>query len=130
MTRGALTSRSLPETPERLALPLDLDKEVLNQNPLGTELAELIERGSGTFAVHPGFAYSGTRSHVLLAACQSQERALELKVSDQGISRIRGRFTHHLLRYLRETGVPGMTSRGITYAVLTDEVARRMNPAA
>ena len=126
MTRGALTSRSLPETPERLALPLDLDMAVLDQELYP---AELVERGLGKLSVYPGFAYSGTKSHVLLAACQSQEKAVELRVSDQGVTRIQGCFTHHLLRYLREMGTSEVNSRRMTYAVLVDEVARRMNPA-
>ena len=130
MTRGALTSRSLPETPERLALPLDLDMAVLDQELYP---AELVERGLGKLSVYPGFAYSGTKSHVLLAACQSQEKAVELRVSHQGVTRIRGRFTHHLLKYLREMGPLEIISRSMTYAALADEVARRMNstgPAA
>ena len=132
MTRGAfkLTFRSLPEAPKRLALPLDLDMAVLHQEPYP---AALIARGLGKLSVYPGFAYSGTKSHVLLAACQSQEKAVELRVSHQGVTRIRGRFTHHLLKYLREMGPLEIISRSMTYAALADEVARRMNstgPAA
>ena len=56
--------------------------------------------------VHSGFARKDLRSHVLLAACRSQELAGE---------RTRGAFTVALLKILMDVGIDKLT-----YATLID----------
>ena len=63
--------------------------------------------GRGT-EVHSGFARIGLRSHVLLAACRSQELAYE-RTS-------RGLFTVALLKTLMDIGIGKLT-----YASLFDQ---------
>ena len=63
--------------------------------------------GRGT-EVHSGFARKGLRSHVLLAACHSQELAYE-RTS-------RGVFTVALLKTLMDNGIE------LTYATLFDRM--------
>ncbi|KZT70649.1 hypothetical protein DAEQUDRAFT_810529 [Daedalea quercina L-15889] len=109
------------EAPQRPPLPPDLDKELLTELFSHTPHAGR----SLSFVVPPGFAYSGTKSHVLLAACQANEKAREHKAKDLGLTR--GRFTFHLLRYLRS-----MTpdhSQLLTYATLIEITTEQLTLA-
>ena len=65
-----------------------------------------VERGA---TVKSGFARKGLRSHVLLAACQSQESAYERTSSQRGV------FTLALLDTLIAIGIDKLT-----YATLFD----------
>lgn len=103
--------------PARLPLPLDLDRELFQG------VFEIPSTGARGFdlVLPSGFAYSGTKSHVLLAACQPNEKSREAKVGGMQ----RGRFTYHLLRYLR--GVDATTDRvPVTYAALVEEVSKSL----
>jgi hypothetical protein len=57
----------------------------------------------GTFVAH-GFAHQGLRSHVLLAACGSEELAYETEGS--------GDFTAALLKTLKQYGAEKTTYKG------------------
>lgn len=112
-----MVSRSLSshrEVPARLPLPLDLDRELFQ----GVFDMPATEARSLEYILPPGFAYSGTKSHVLLAACQPREKAREAKF--EGV--LRGRFTYHLLRYLRS--VAATDHHPTTYATLVEEVSK------
>ena len=119
-----MLSRSLSShnaVPARLPLPLDLDRElfqgVFDIPSIGARDVDLV--------LPSGFAYSGTKSHVLLAACQPKEKARETTVD--GIHR--GRFTYHLLNYLRDISTtPNYFP--ITYATLVEEVSKCLPQAA
>jgi hypothetical protein len=78
-------------------IPSDLDQDVW---------IEFESSGRGT-RVHSGFAHQGLRSHILLAACHSQELAYE-RTS-------RGVFTVALLKTLVHNGIDKLT-----YATLFD----------
>jgi hypothetical protein len=65
---------------------------------LDLESSKGLERGT---KVHSGFAHKGLRSHVLLAACRSQELAYE-RTS-------RGVFTVALLETLVNIGIGKLT---------------------
>ena len=81
-------------------VPSNLDKDIW-------ESSESMGLGRGT-EVHSGFARKGLRSHVLLAACRSQELAYE-RTS-------RGLFTVALLKTLMDIGIGKLT-----YASLFDQ---------
>ncbi|KZV74055.1 hypothetical protein PENSPDRAFT_732472 [Peniophora sp. CONT] len=66
----------------RCTVPADLDQHIWSRVPRGRDVG-----------VVPGFARSGTKSHVLLAACRETERAFE--------DNSRGYFTRELIRTLR-----------------------------
>ena len=70
------------------------------------ESSKGLERG---IKVHSGFARKGLRSHVLLAACRSQELAYERTM--------RGVFTVALLKTLMDIGIDNLT-----YATLFDRM--------
>lgn len=102
---------------ERPHLPLDLDRElfrgVLDQDEKARNLRQ---------HTPSGFAYSGAESHVLLAACQPNQKARELDESGKH----HGRFTYHLLQCLRND--VANRAQPLTYAALVDMVAQRMDP--
>ena len=75
-------------------IPSDLDQDIW----IDFETSNNPERGT---EVHSGFACKGLRSHVLLAACHSQEKAYE-RTS-------RGVFTVALLKTLVEVGIDKLT---------------------
>lgn len=104
---------------ERPPLPPDLDRGLF-RGVLDQDV------GSVSRNVHQkiphGFAYSGAKSHVLLAACQDTQKARELEVSGKH----HGRFTYYLLQCLRND----VTNREqpLTYVALVDMVSQRMDP--
>ncbi|CCM00516.1 uncharacterized protein FIBRA_02550 [Fibroporia radiculosa] len=87
----------------KTSLPADLDQEIWNSPSSSSE-----ERA---IAISAGFAHSGLRSHVLLAACGAEERARE--------ERARGLFTKALIDALISYGTDKLT-----YA----DVIKRMSP--
>ena len=70
-------------------IPSNLDQDIIN-----SESSDGLGRGA---KFHPGFARSGLRSHVLLAACHSGETAFERTG--------RGLFTEALLKTLKLFGI-------------------------
>ncbi|KZT69590.1 hypothetical protein DAEQUDRAFT_765421 [Daedalea quercina L-15889] len=114
-----MKSRSLldcRDVPRRLQLPSNLDEELCSRGPQTAETSG----GRRTFVTPFGFAYSGSESHVLLAACQTGEKAREHRPANLNIDR--GRFTFHLMKYLRET-TPQL-AQSLTYAGLMEHVTR------
>lgn len=101
-------------------LPIDLDKDVYNRFKDITEQDDSDTRAV-SLVTPAGFAYSATKSHVLLAACQPGEKAREGIAVD---GHHRGRFTYHLLKYLRAGGIENTPN--ITYNALTEAVSQRM----
>ena len=96
-------------------IPEDLDKkiwswDVLN-NPRAAAMAPLL-----------GFANEAIRSHVLLAACQPKEKALEGKVPRMDV--IRGFFTVNLVEFLRRTITDTHAWRELTYSRLLHSTIR------
>ena len=83
------------------SVPSNLDQDIWGDS-------ECLERGT---EVHSGFARKGLRSHVLLAACHSQESAYE-RTS-------RGVFTVALLETLMH---PNIGIDKLTYATLLDQI--------
>ena len=75
-------------------VPSDLDRDVWKD----FESSNGSERGT---VVNASFTHSGLRSHVLLAACDAEESALERKS--------RGLFTQGLLRVLMAIGIDKLT---------------------
>lgn len=115
--RDAVSSRSLHSVPPRLPLPLNLDRELFE----GVFDTTPTDSARGIDLVLPsGFAYSGTKSHVLLAACQPKEKAREATFEGKQ----RGRFTYHLLRYLRD--IATLNHPPMTYATLVEGVSKYM----
>ena len=87
----------------------DIDVENVPSN-LDQDIWNVFESSSGSergTEVHSGFARKGLKSHVLLAACRSQELAYE-RTS-------RGAFTVALLKTLTDIGIDKLT-----YATLFD----------
>ncbi|KZT70650.1 hypothetical protein DAEQUDRAFT_764522 [Daedalea quercina L-15889] len=115
------TMRSLPEDGpllRRLELPPDLDEDLFDRS-----LNSVPVRGL-SLAVPSGFGYSGTTSHVLLAACQPGEKARE----ERGLGGVRGVFTYNLLACLRELSPKDESE--LTYVDLVERVARRLEPVS
>lgn len=81
-----------------VSFPLELDQEILASNSRGATIPER-------------FLYNGLRSHVLLAACNSEERAKEAYGS--------GYFTKALLDTLKS-----MKANAITYRELMDHLPK------
>jgi hypothetical protein len=87
---GKTRTRAIPITNP---LPDDVDQDILGR------------RRSRSTAVPTGFQFSGVASHVLLAACASNERAIE-----QGG---RGAFTRAFLDTIQDMGYKNMTYSGL-----------------
>jgi hypothetical protein len=79
-------------------IPSELDRDVW----IDFESSKGSERGTD---VKVGFTHGGLRSHVLLAACSSQESAIEQKS--------RGLFTQGLLDVLTNSEIDKLTYAGI-----------------
>ena len=79
-------------------VPPDLDRDVW----INFESLKVSERGT---EVNAGFTHGGLRSHVLLAACGSEESAIEQKS--------RGVFTQKLLDALTTFEIEKLTYAGL-----------------
>ena len=111
-----LSSRNDQLAP-RPALPPGLDRELFKG--VFDQDQDIVQDRYLSLVTPPGFAYRGEMSHVLLAACQSNEKAREHH--DSGIPR--GRFTSHLLQILRKVTPESGISQSITYATLIEAVS-------
>lgn len=90
--------------PTRLERGFELDSDVAIPSTLDHNIWSAVY-GDRASAVPSGFAQSGTRSHVLLAACDEEGRAYEVNH--------RGMFTQALLEELRKVKTDKISYRDL-----------------
>ncbi|TFY58544.1 hypothetical protein EVJ58_g6350 [Rhodofomes roseus] len=117
-----LAPRSLPDELGQPQLPATLDVNLWSwQKPDGARKAD--------FIVPSGFLYSGMESHVLLAACQPEQKAHEYRPKVDGRhgddARSHGLFSFHMLQFLREAYNPETRFTLISYSRMIEVLPTR-----